>query len=71
MPTASTSTRDAQGKLWGSRDGARCAYKDKDQHALFFVGYEPGDWLHTPACSMAPFPETSLADSKLKVRCLL
>lgn len=68
MPTAATSTPDQTGHLWGHVNGASCAFKDAAGHALFYTAYEPGSWLHTPACSMPAFSDNSVADSKLRVR---
>jgi hypothetical protein len=129
MPTANDSTPDSDGRLWGWNNSTKmpCAYKDSENHVLFYVDYAPGvgdgrnnvcclvaceacqapaksyqmtlvapvwvagsqisvlkrpyhelcpwpvlhlpagSWLHTPACTSAPFPDDSVADSHFKV----
>lgn len=86
LPTATASKPDKAGRLWGqlnsgssgsgggsssgSGSTAACAFKDAQGHALFYAGYEPGSWLHTPACRMTAFSANSVTDSKLRVSCL-
>jgi hypothetical protein len=69
-PTANTSAADESARLWGWNDSQNtsCAFKDSAGHAVWYPEYIPGDWLHTPACSMPPFPDNSVVDSTLKVR---
>eukprot|EP00878_Enallax_costatus_P011242 GHUV01011739.1.p1 GENE.GHUV01011739.1~~GHUV01011739.1.p1 ORF type:complete len:401 (+),score=110.19 GHUV01011739.1:147-1349(+) len=67
VPTAATSKPDAVGRLFGLRGNQTCAFKDFAGHALFYTGYVPASWLHTPSCLAAPFPEDSVADSQFKV----
>lgn len=67
LPTAATSKPDNTGRLWGTANGAACAFKDATGRALFYTSYEPGSWLRTPACSMPAFSDNSVADSKLRV----
>eukprot|EP00878_Enallax_costatus_P020542 GHUV01021721.1.p1 GENE.GHUV01021721.1~~GHUV01021721.1.p1 ORF type:complete len:384 (+),score=70.66 GHUV01021721.1:223-1374(+) len=67
VPTAATSSPDAIGRLWGWRHNSSCAFKDVAGHVLFYTDYTPASWLHTPACTDAPFPEDSVADNKFKV----
>lgn len=68
LPTAATATPDVSGRLWGWSGNASCAFKDVAGHVLFYLNYAPASWLHTPACKMPAFPESSVADSKYKVR---
>lgn len=44
MPTAASSTPDAEGRLWGWNQNTKkpCAYKDPKNHVLFYVDYAPG-----------------------------
>lgn len=68
VPTATTSTPDSIGRLWGWHHETSCAFKDVAGHVLFYTEYTPASWLRTPACAAAPFPDDSVADAKFKVK---
>lgn len=70
LPAANNSAPDQASRLWGWSDSQNtsCAFKDSAGHAVWYAEYIPGDWLHTAACTMPPFPDNSVVDSTLKVQ---
>lgn len=66
-PTASTSTRDTQGRLWGWESARTCAFRSGGR-PIFYLGYEPGPWVATPACRSEPFAPNAVTVSLWKHR---
>ena len=58
-PSAKSSTPDAVGRLWGWENSRSCTFRFGSR-PVFYTGYEPGDWVLTPACTSRPFAPDSV-----------
>lgn len=63
FPTATNSQPDSEGRLWGWENGRSCAYRFGSSQPMFYLGYQPGSWVTTPACLSAPFAPDSVTVS--------
>lgn len=49
-----------QGRLWGFEGGASCAFRNEEGSPVFYIDYEPGNWVLTPPCATEPFHSSAM-----------